>query len=417
MTEQQEPPAAEETCTLVRDQTAIIIAADAGLTRVLGWQPDQIIGKPSTNLVHPDDQNSAVAAWFEMLEQPGGSTTWRGRYRTAAGDWRWVMCTNTNHLSDPDEPRVVTVMAPVDVVVDDIAEELRVRKQLLSRLADVIPVGLLQFDRSGVVTFTNDQLHELVGVPPAATVEQQLSTVRPEDRLALQAAVSAVLNDEPVAPVELQFVQPNVDTEPASRVCELSLRPLTDSAGKVNGGIACLSDVTASVQLRRDLQVRASTDALTGCLNRPAILEFLDLAAERARRQDSGVAVVYLDLDDFKDINDRHGHATGDTVLTELAAGLRATIRDGDEVGRLGGDEFLVVCPDVGSGNVADLIAERIMAALQGEIARNGTAVRWTASMGTAWANGDIRPADLIADADGRMYAAKARLAEGSRVD
>lgn len=416
MAEQQEnTEGIQDTCTLVRDQTAIIIAADEGLTRVLGWQQDDVVGKPSTNLIHPDDQNGAVAAWFEMLEHPGGSTSWQGRYRTAAGSWQWVLCTNTNHLADPDQPRVVTVMTPVDVSVEDIAEELRVRKQLLSRLADAIPVGLMQFDCSGAVTFTNDQLHELVGVSDADTVDEQLGTLLPQDRAALQTAISAVLRDQTIAPVELHFRVPGEASEPVVRVCELSLRPLTDSAGMVNGGIACLSDVTARVQVRRDLQIRASTDALTGCLNRPAILEFLELAAERAREHDSGVAVLYIDLNSFKGVNDLHGHATGDSVLVELATRLRATIREGDEIGRLGGDEFLVVCPDVGSRTVAELIAERARTGAQGEILSKGVRVSWAASVGMAWANEEIRGADLVAEADNAMYAAKSRLADAAR--
>src|SRR5439155_20058487 len=150
----------------------------------------------------------------------------------------------------------------------------------------------------------------------------------------------------------------DMEIRSGTRVFQVSLRPLTDDIGRVSGAIGCLSDVTDSVQLRRTLELRATVDKLTRCLNRAATLELLDLLLS-VRAIGDGVAVVYVDLDQFKAVNDCFGHATGDAILAEAARRLRNAVKDADAVGRLGGDEFLVVCPGVASTCDSDKFRRR----------------------------------------------------------
>ena len=153
-------------------------------------------------------------------------------------------------------------------------------KQLISRLSDSLPAGLFQIDLRRHLTFTNDRLHVIIQTPAAATTEAQFAAVHPDDRDRLETALTAVLADKLVDDLELRFQLPTVDgDERGTRVCLLSLRSLTDSTDVVTGAIGCVSDVTDSVRLRRELQIRANVDALTGCLNRSATLE-----PSRARR-------------------------------------------------------------------------------------------------------------------------------------
>ena len=149
----------------------------------------------------------------------------------------------------------------------------------------------------------------------------------------------------------------------AERICDLSLRPLTDAAGIVAGAVGCLSDVTDRVQLRRELEVRASVDRLTSCLNRDASLQLLERTTAAPKAPGEGNALIYIDLDDFKSVNDRYGHAAGDRLLAEAAERLREAARKGDAVGRVGGDEFIVICPHVQSSAQAIKVAERVAAA------------------------------------------------------
>ncbi|HZC71704.1 MAG TPA: diguanylate cyclase [Jatrophihabitans sp.] len=395
---------AEQTARVKRDGAALITWVDDGMRDVLGWRPEQLVGQPSTRFIHPEDQPSAVAAWFDMISAPGEVRVWRGRYRAADGTWRWVETVNRNLLEDPEHEAIETVMSLVAAEQASVEEELRARKQLLSRLADAVPVGLFQIDAEGLMGFTNDRFHAIVGRPHAATVAAQFASVVEDDRPALETALQSVLADEPINDVEIAFR--SVGQELA-RVCMLAMRPLTDSSGLVTGAIGSLSDVTDAVQLRRQLEYRATTDELTSCLNRAATLEVLSDRLARHGAGGQATAVVFIDLDRFKNVNDTLGHAAGDRVLTEAANRLRTALRAGDPVGRIGGDEFLVICTAIEDEHTALMTAMRVSTALTGRIRIGRRTIELGASVGVAFSREPIDQDTLIAQADAAMYQSK----------
>ncbi|MEY2477916.1 MAG: hypothetical protein QOG87_3231 [Actinomycetota bacterium] len=385
---------------LKRNAVGIITDVDEGIVDMLGWTPEELIGLPSTKLLHPEDQAAGIAMWMEMITEPGATGVWRGRYRAADGSWQWVETFNENLLDGPEEV-VRTSMRRVTVEQVGVEEQLRARTQLLSRLSDALPVGLVQIDASRSITFTNDRLHAIVGAPAAATIDALLSGVVDDDKPFLDAAVDAVLAEQPVDDIELRL------QAPIDRVCLLSLRALTDGNGNVNGAIGCISDVTDRVQLRRELEVRASVDPLTSCLNRAATLELLGMTLRRHDGTPPGTAAVFIDLDRFKLVNDAFGHGAGDRLLVAVAERLRVALRDVDQVGRLGGDEFLVICPGVESPAQALEIGDRLARVLCDKVDVGAAIVAFEASVGVAWTV-DIVDADaLIAQADDAMYASK----------
>ncbi|HLI53262.1 MAG TPA: diguanylate cyclase [Acidimicrobiales bacterium] len=393
-------------CRLARNEVGVITFADDAVRIVLGWEPEQVVGLRSIDLIHPDDQPSALSSWLDMLARPASTGTWRGRYRASDGRWRWVRTDNTNRLAEPGVAVVETVMTRVTPTHVGVVEELRAREQVLRRLAEALPVGVFEMDAEGRVVFTNDRLHEILGVAEAATVAEQFCVVLPEDREALDRALGSALADRPVDGVELRFSveAPHPDFAD-TRVCQLSLRALSNSAGTVTGVIGCLSDVTDSFELRRELELRASTDGLTGCLNRTAVFELLDLALHKPG---VGVAAIFIDLDRFKEVNDRRGHALGDRVLCIAAERIRGAVRSGDSVGRLGGDEFLVICPDVAGAEAAVPVAGRVSEALRRPVEVEGESFLIGASVGVAWSPPGGQSSDvLIARADRAMYESK----------
>jgi diguanylate cyclase (GGDEF)-like protein/PAS domain S-box-containing protein len=405
MSAEPEPGAAPSTARFVRDEAALIVEVDESMREVLGWAPNDLIGRPSTEFIHPEDQPSAIAAWFAMLDAPGVEATWQGRYRAADGTWRWVECVNVNHLADADAPYVFSRMTPVSVDQVSIEEELRARKQMLNRLVDALPVGVFQVDRDGTMTFTNDRFHSIVETGEVATLTAQFAGVIAQDRERLGSALSAVLCGDSVDDVELRFAS-SAGAQPDHRVCVLGMRPLTDPSGVVTGAIGCLSDVTDRVRLRDELEVRATVDPLTSCLNRDATLALVETTLADADGP-AGTALLFVDLDNFKEVNDLHGHAVGDRVLEVCAHRMAAGLRTGDRLGRIGGDEFLVVCANVTDPALAREIAHRLIGTLSTDVTAGEMVLRISASIGVAWTNQVVDADALIARADTAMYEAK----------
>jgi len=159
-----------------------------------------------------------------------------------------------------------------------------------------------------------------------------------------------------------------------------------------------------------DLRYRSRHDGLTGLLNRRAMEEILLAQMQRSRRTGESFTVLMLDLDHFKNINDQHGHATGDRALKHTAAALRSELREVDAIGRFGGEEFLIVMPGA-TADAARPVAERLRAALVTDAPRvDGAPLPLSASIGIAqWHERGEEPSRLLMRADAALYQAKQR--------
>ena len=159
------------------------------------------------------------------------------------------------------------------------------------------------------------------------------------------------------------------------------------------------------------LQHGALHDALTGLPNRTLFIDRLEQSLRRARRRGpgSGAAVLFLDLDRFKVVNDSLGHQVGDELLRAVALRLDAALRPGDTVARMGGDEFTVLLEDVTDAREATVVAERVLATLADPFDVAGRELFVSSSIGIALGGPDVDPEELIRDADVAMYRAKAQ--------
>ena len=183
---------------------------------------------------------------------------------------------------------------------------------------------------------------------------------------------------------------------------------------------AAVADILRAASIKIDAAVaheHASLhDPLTGLANRSLVLDHLDRALARAGRRSLLTAVAFLDLDDFKSINDTLGHRAGDEILVRIAERLRLAVRPSDTLGRWGGDEFVVVCEDLEQTSDAPAIVARLTAVFDEPFTTHGTQFDVTASIGVAVSEGgDHGPAALIHAADAAMYRVKRDLAEGDR--
>jgi len=178
----------------------------------------------------------------------------------------------------------------------------------------------------------------------------------------------------------------------------------------VEGIVLTLRDVTERKGLEEELKHQAFHDALSGLANRALFRDRLEHALERAARSLSSLAVLFLDLDDFKFINDSLGHAAGDELLVAVASRLTGSLRTGDTAARFGGDEFAVLLEETADPQAACEVAERVLADLKPAFWVKDRSVAIHASIGVAYSKrGAEDPAELLQAADVAMYAAKAR--------
>lgn len=188
----------------------------------------------------------------------------------------------------------------------------------------------------------------------------------------------------------------------------LRITSVKDSNGQITEYVATFSDITEKRQHEQQLQKLAYNDTLTDLHNRTAFLEMFERALARSQRRETRCALLYLDLDRFKKINDTLGHVVGDEVLVETAARLQQAIRNEDEVARLGGDEFIVMLEDVPDSDAPARVARKILSLLMQPILSEPHMLHITASIGIAIFPEDGRDATtLLKNADAAMYMAK----------
>jgi diguanylate cyclase (GGDEF)-like protein/PAS domain S-box-containing protein len=186
--------------------------------------------------------------------------------------------------------------------------------------------------------------------------------------------------------------------------------PLRNSLGEVIAATGIARDVTALKVREAFLSHRALHDPLTGLPNRVLLLDRLEAGLARMRRHESSLAVLYLDLDRFKTVNDNLGHDVGDRLLQIVGQRLQQTLRPSDSVGRLGGDEFAAILADLHDPGEAMQIAERLLAVIAEPCDFDGNTLVTTVSIGIAGANdSDVSAGELLRRADFAMYTAKDR--------
>jgi diguanylate cyclase (GGDEF)-like protein len=252
-------------------------------------------------------------------------------------------------------------------------------------LVESLPDPVLVVDRGGAVLYANAAARELRADRAAAS-----------PRIAgLDPAVRAVQ--------ELELVDDD------GSVLHLEARSAPLAWAEQEAWAVVLRNVTRRKVLAERMRQAAETDELTGLPNRGAFLQRLHAADRRRRREPSSrYGVIFIDLDRFKAINDRHGHSTGDLVLEEVGERVRRCLRDGDMVARIGGDEFVVLLEDLPDEALARRVAERIRAELDQPLRLAGLELSVEASLGVALSSQfSGEPSEVLAAADRAMYRSK----------
>ena len=276
-------------------------------------------------------------------------------------------------------------------------------RSLIQNAADVI----VTVDRSFAVRFQTPSAYSLLGWEPAETAGRPLhELVVSEDDVHAYTLLRRAAAAQDKGPASVHGELRLADRTGAVRVFEVSCSNLLDDP-HVHGIVVTLHDVTDRRRLETQLKHQAFHDPLTELPNRALFLDRVERALARRGRHGEGVAVMLIDLDDFKLVNDTRGHGVGDALLIQVADRLRRTVRDEDTCARLGGDEFAVLMEDLTSDAESEELAERISFALRQSFTVEGETVSAGASIGVATTEHAVDATDLLRQSDLAMYAAK----------
>ncbi len=288
----------------------------------------------------------------------------------------------------------------------ELASDLRGREARFRSLLQNSSDAQAILDADGRVRYESVAVERILGYKAGDWEGRPFgSLVHDEDRATVEQALADLASGQGA---ERRFEFRIQHTDGTWRTMEAIGRNLLEDPA-VAGIVINHRDVTERTVLEAQLTRQAFHDALTGLPNRALFTDRVSHALKRRGRQHRGVVVLFVDLDDFKAINDSLGHQAGDRVLQEVGERLRTTVRPGDTVARLGGDEFAFLLEDVSDPADAEEVADRVAISLGAPLAVGGVEVALRASVGIAVADDSDTAADLLRDADTAMYTAKAR--------
>lgn len=264
---------------------------------------------------------------------------------------------------------------------------------------------VLLVDERGHMQYASPGLLATLGHRPTDWVGRPMADlVAAEDTAAAEAELRRAVELGPQGVVQFEASLVRVDGQ--RRLVEATVANLL-GGDAVDGVVVTLRDVTEQRDLERRLSHRAFHDELTGLANRALFLDRMDHALRVARPDSDPVVVLFVDLDDFKAVNDRYGHGVGDRLLSTIAERIRACVGDGDTPARLGGDEFAVLLEDRGGVDRALDVAEDLLAALYQPVDIGDVELLVHGSVGVAVAAPGMSTSSLLRDADLAMYEAK----------
>lgn len=278
-------------------------------------------------------------------------------------------------------------------------------------LADYSHDVVVRMRKDGHRLYVSPSAKDILGWDPVEMLGARWDLVHPDDRARQRQAMDDVTaSGEPdtstyrVRHKDGHYVWIEAVTRPIPSADRDGVMDIIYTGRDVSRRIAAEQALQAS---RRELESMARVDSLTGLANRRQFDERLALALTRSRRQGLPIALMYMDIDHFKQVNDRYGHAAGDEVLRSFGQRLAACVRGGDLAARLGGDEFVVLVEDAAAPADAEVIARKLIATMSAGIAVEAATIRVTTSIGIAYCAGTATAQTLMSTADAALYAAK----------
>ncbi len=356
------------------------------------------------SLIHPDDLSVVTTAWSAATER---GIPFDIDFRIIRPDMQ-TRCIRARARPEAGPDGVVVRLA--GTLMDDTervnAESVRREAEIRFEIGfEQSAVGAVIADLAGLPTRVNRAACKILGRPAEELLGRRWVAFSHPDDLPIGIASAARLRSgHDVYADERRYVRP--DGSIVWTVADLTLA--RDEFGTAQYFFMQLQDVTGRKQLEFELAHQALHDSLTGLPNRALLTDRLVQGLASSRRRGSQLGVIFLDIDEFKLINDSAGHSAGDDLLRHAADRISESIRPGDTVARFGGDEFVIVCDDVTTYEI-EQIATRVLGALAEPWSIGAQEVHMTASLGIVIADEDATPESMLKDSDAAMYRAKER--------
>jgi diguanylate cyclase (GGDEF)-like protein/PAS domain S-box-containing protein len=363
---------------------------------ILGETLEDYQGRSMLDYVHPEDAALALSSLETVQNKPVGTPV-EVRIAVKPGRWLWTEVIGRNCAGVPGVDGIVfgardlTQRRMWEISANDLGRF----QQIVHNAAALV----MALDAEGVITEVNGALTRLIGLDPSLAIHRQLAslTAPGHNQEVTEAIARASANGSAAIEVPMRHARTGGTVPIRFEIVDLLDDPV------VGAFVVTGQDVSDLDAVRRRLEHLATHDALTGLCNRSLLEERLNTLIE-ARRP---LALLYVDLDQFKPVNDKHGHDVGDEVLRLVARRLAAGVSGGDLVARVGGDEFVIIALGIASRVAAIDTADRLAATLAQPYQVGTTTVTIGASVGAVVSDPTATAAELLAAADLAMYANK----------
>ena len=382
------------------------LRVNRSLCAILGYSDKELLERTVKELSHAEDRDKSDAERARVRSGELESTRLQKRYLRKDGATVWVDLTVALVRDAEGKPLYEIAVFDDDTERKKAESALRESVDKLRLFADNVPSMTVSYDENLRCLFANRRYADFFGISPANIIGKHLrEIVGEQDYREIEVHFAQVLQGHPVT---YQRTRKLPNGEP--RYIEVKLLPHVGDRGKVLGCFAVTTDITEHKLTEERIQRVAHHDGLTGLPNQLLFNDRLSQAISLAKRDSHQFALLYLDLDKFKPVNDALGHSAGDELLKAVATRIRQLVRESDTVARIGGDEFTVILRDIARREEAETVARKIIAAVATpfQLGSQKHSVGIGTSIGIAIYPADARDADgLVKAADSAMYSAK----------
>ena len=387
--------------------TGLLESASGAITRLLGHDPEFIEMRPLTDIVAEADRREVMTALCDAARGATAVHPVTIRVELLRHDGKSTVPFELSIVDLIEDPTVEGFVISAHDASEQVAAEHQLSEtlSLLTATLDSTADGILVVDNAGTITGFNRRFAQIwriaesfvaVGDESAKLTFVLDQLLNPQSFLARHRELSHKPENESFDTLEFKD----------GRALELSSKPQTVD-GTIVGRVWSFRDITDRIRLEDELEYRAFHDSLTGLANKALFQDRLDHALARNSLTNSHLAVLFIDLDDFKTVNDSLGHGEGDTLLKRVAANLSKCLRPLDTAARLGGDEFAILIEDVASRDDVALLAGRILESLRSAVPPGTRSSASAGSIGVAFDEPGITSEQLLRNADIAMYKAK----------